>query len=169
MMKASIKMAMQQFCTHVMISKYEAFSYAPAAKRLESLTSDSAKEAVVFSKQYERLGKLWGNINIETPVQEADGPFRVGDRFTVTAVVDLGELRPDEINVELYYGPLKTVDMISESHHKEMAVKENQGNGTYLYTCDITCDASGRYGFTVRAVPRGDDRIKFAPGRITWA
>ena len=45
----------------------------------------------------------------------------------------------------------------------------DQGNGAYLYTCNITCAASGRYGFTVRAVPRGDDRIKFAPGRITWA
>jgi starch phosphorylase len=169
MMKASMGMAMQHFCTHVMISKYEALFYAPAARRLEFLTSDSAKEAVVFSKQYKRLDTLWSNINIETPVRETEGPYRVGDNFTVTAVVNLGELRPDEVNIELYYGPLKTVDMISESHYDEMTVKEDQGNGAYLYTCNITCAASGRYGFTVRAVPRGDDRIKFAPGRITWA
>jgi starch phosphorylase len=169
MMKASMKMAMQHFCTHVMISKYETLFYAPAARRLESLTSDSAKDAVVFSKQYQRLGSLWSKINIETPVQETEGPFRVGDNFAVTTKVNLGELRPDEVNIELYYGPLKTVDTISESHHKEMTVKEDQGNGSYLYTCNITCAASGRYGFTVRAVPRGDDRIKFAPGRITWA
>ena len=169
MMKASMGMAMQHFCTHVMISKYEALFYAPAARRLEFLTSDSAKEAVVFSKQYQRLGDLWGNINIETPVQETEDPFRVGDNFTVTAVVNLGELRPDEVNIELYYGPLKTVDTISESHYEEMTVKEDRGNGAYLYNCNITCAASGRYGFTVRAVPRGDDRIKFAPGRITWA
>lgn len=169
MMKASIGMAMLQFCTHAMISKYETLFYAPAAKRLESLTSDSAKEAVVFSKQYQRLGSLWSKINIETPVQESEGPFRVGDNFTVTAKVNLGELLPDEVDIELYYGPLKTVDIISESNYEEMTVKEDQGNGAYLYTCNITCVASGRYGFTVRAVPRGDDRIKFAPGRITWA
>jgi starch phosphorylase len=169
MMKASMGMAMQHFCTHVMISKYQSLFYAPAAKSLEFLTSDNAKEAVVFSKQYQRLGTLWGNINIEAPVQETEGPFRVGDNFAVTAVVNLGELRPDEVNIELYYGPLKTVDVISESHYKEMTVKEDRGNGSYLYTCNITCAASGRYGFTVRAVPRGDDRIKFAPGRITWA
>jgi starch phosphorylase len=169
MMKASMGMAMQHFCTHVMISKYQSLFYTPAARSLELLTSDNAKEAVVFSKQYQRLGTLWGNINIEAPVQETEGPFRVGDNFAVTAVVNLGELRPDEVNIELYYGPLKTVDVISESHYKEMTVKEDQGNGSYLYTCNITCAASGRYGFTVRAVPRGDDRIKFAPGRITWA
>jgi len=67
----------------------------------------------------------------------------VGDNFTVTAVVNLGELRPDEVNIELYYGPLKTVDTISESHYEEMTVKEDHGNGTYLYTCNITCAASG--------------------------
>jgi glycogen phosphorylase len=169
MMKAAMVMAMQHFCTHVMISKYESLFYTPAAKRLGSLISDSAKEAVVFSKQYQRLDTLWNSINIETPVQETEGPFRVGDNFTVTAKVNLGELRPDEVNIELYYGPLKTVDTISESHFEEMTVKEDQGNGSYLYACNITCAASGRYGFTVRAVPSGDDRIKFAPGHITWA
>jgi len=169
MMKAAMVMAMQHFCTHVMISKYESLFYAPAAKHLVSLTADNAKEAVVFSKQYQRLDNLWSNIKIETPVQETEGPFRVGDNFTVTAKVNLGELRPDEVNIELYYGPLKTVDTISESHYEKMTVKEDQGNGSYLYTCNITCVASGRYGFTVRAVPSGDDRIKFAPGHITWA
>ena len=164
-----MKMAIQQFCTHAMVSKYETLFYKPAAKRLESLTSDNAKEAVVLSTQYKRLRDLWGNIKIESPVRETDGTYRVGDRFSVTAVARLGQFRPDEVSVELYYGPMKTVDTISESHFKEMTVKEDQGNGTYLYTCDITCSASGRYGFTVRAVPRGDDRIKFAPGCITWA
>jgi starch phosphorylase len=169
MMKAAMVMAMQHFCTHVMISKYESLFYAPAAKRLTSLTADNAKEAIVFSKQYQRLDNLWNNINIEAPVQEKEGPFRVGDDFTVTARVNLGELRPDEVNIELYYGPLKAVDMISESHFEKMTVKEDNGNGSYLYTCNITCVASGRYGFTVRAVPNGDDRIKFVPGHITWA
>ncbi len=169
MMKESMSMAMQYFCTHTMVSKYEKLFYAPAAKQLFSLSSDNAKTAVLLSAQYKRLKTLWGNIKIEPPVRETEGTFRVGESFTVTAVVNLGELRPDEVNLELYYGPLKTVDVISESHHEEMTVKENRSNGAYLYTCNITCGASGRYGFTVRAVPKGDDRIRFAPGLITWA
>jgi starch phosphorylase len=102
-------------------------------------------------------------------VRKAEGPFRVGESFAVTAVVNLGELRPDEIKVELYYGALKTVDSIADSHSEEMAVKENRGDGEYLYECTIICGDSGRYGFTVRVIPRGDDRIRFAPGLITWA
>jgi len=102
-------------------------------------------------------------------VRETEDPFRVGERVVVTAVVTLGELRPDEVNVELYCGLLKTVDTISNSNSEEMTVKEDRGSGEYLYTCTIRCVASGRYGFTVRALPKGDDRIRFAPGLITWA
>lgn len=169
MMKESMKMAMQQFCTHVMVSEYEKRFYAVAADRFAALTSDNAKAAVSLSAQYKRVRALWSNIRIELPVRETEGPFRVGESLTVTVNVNLGELHPDEVMVELYYGLLRTVDTISESHSEEMSVKENRENGEYLYTCTITCSASGRYGFTVRAVPRGDDRIRFAPGLITWA
>jgi len=169
MMKESMKMAMQHFCTHVMVSEYEKRFYAVAADRFAALTSDNAKAAVSLSAQYKRLRALWSNIRIEHPVRETEGPFRVGESLTVTVNVNLGELHPDEVMIELYYGLLRTVDTISESHSEEMNVKENRENGEYLYTCTITCSASGRYGFTVRAVPRGDDRIRFAPGLITWA
>ncbi len=169
MMKESIKMAMQYFCAHVVVSKYEQLFYAPAAKSLPYLISDNAKEAVSLSAQYKRLHALWDRIKIAHPVRETEDPFRVGERLVVTATVTLGELRPDEVKVELYYGVLKTVDTISNSNSEEMTVKEDRGTGEYLYTCTIRCAVSGRYGFTVRAVPRGDDRIRFAPGLITWA
>jgi len=168
MMKESMKMAMQQFCARTMVEKYEKNFYLPAMQRLTSLTAHNAKKAVLLSAQHERLRTLWTNIRIEHPVREAEGPFIVGESFTVTAVVNLGELHSDEIKVDLYYGNLKSVETIAESNLEEMTVKEDRGNGEYLYVCTLTCKASGRYGFTVRATPRGDDQIHFAPGLITW-
>jgi starch phosphorylase len=169
MMKESMKMAMQQFCARIMVENYEKKFYLPVAKRFAHLTADNAKEAVILSAQHKRLRSLWGKIRIEHPERKFDGPFRVGERFEVTAVVNLGELDPSEVEVELYYGNLKTVDSIANSQSEKMTVKENRGNGECLYECAITCGASGRYGFTVRVLPSGDDRIKFVPGLITWA
>jgi starch phosphorylase len=169
MMKESIKMAMRQFCARIMVDSYEKKFYLPVAKRFAYLTADNAKEAVILSAQHKRLSSQWGKIRIEHPVRKVEGPFRVGDSFEVTAVVNLGKLDPGEVEVELYYGNLKTVDSIADSQSEKMTVKENRGNGEYLYECTITCGASGRYGFTVRVIPRGDDRIKFVPGLITWA
>jgi len=50
-----------------------------------------------------------------------------------------------------------------------MTKRQNLGKGKYLYDCIINCNDSGRYGFTARVTPRGDDMIKYVPGLITWA
>ncbi len=169
MMKESMKMAMQHFCSHIMVEKYEKYFYLPAANRFSSLIENNAKEAILLSAQRERLRDLWKDIRIENPVRKTEGPFLVGESFSVTADVHLGNLRPDEVKVELYYGTLKSVYTIADGNLEEMFVKEELGNGEYLYECRLTCNNSGRFGFTVRATPHGDDYIRFAPGLITWA
>jgi starch phosphorylase len=103
-------------------------------------------------------------------VREPEGRhFRVGDSFRATAVVSLGELRPEEVDLQLYYGPMKSVDKVASSRTAPMEVMENLGDGEYLYGCTLVCELSGRYGFTVRLTPRGDDWIRNTPGLITWA
>ncbi|MBW2737342.1 MAG: alpha-glucan family phosphorylase [Deltaproteobacteria bacterium] len=169
MMKESIKMAMLDFCSIRMVNEYNERFYIPAAKQLKSLLENNAKEAKNLAAQRERLSANWDSIRIEHPVRETDGPFRSGKAFRVNAVVHLAKLSPEEVEVQLFYGKLKAIDTLSESHTEEMTIKEDQGNGKYLYTCAIICNDSGRYGFTARAIPNGDDRIKFTPGLITWA
>ena len=169
MMKESMKMAMLDFCSLRMVSEYNERFYIPAAKRLKSLLENDAGEARNLAVQRERLSANWDSIRIEPPVREKDGPFRAGKTFRVNAIVHLGKLSPEEVEVQLFYGKLKAIDTLSESHTEEMTIKEDQGNGKHLYTCAITCNASGRYGFTARVTASGDDRIKFTPGLITWA
>ncbi len=169
MMKESMKMARRYFCAHIMLTNYSKQFYVKAAKQMLSLTDNNAEKAMAMANRYKQLESCWSNISIESIKRESEGPFQVGEAFCVTAVVKLGELNPDEIILELYYGNLKMVDSIDESQSEKMIVKENLGEGRYLYACTITCSAAGRYGFTVRAVPKGDDRLRFAPGLITWA
>ena len=169
MMKASIKMAMLDFCSHRMVREYEKRFYAPIAHRMKALLENDIAEAKAQAVQYQRLRSLWQNIKIEPPVRNSDGPFRVGETFHVTSLVHLGELRPEEAEIQIYYGLLKDVDALAGGNKEIMTVQEDRGNGQYLYACTISCRAAGRYGFTSRAVPRGDDRIRFAPGFITWS
>ena len=87
----------------------------------------------------------------------------------MTAKVHLGELKPGDVDVQLYYGKLKSVDQVSSGHIIPMTLEEDLGDGGYRYTCQFVCKAAGRHGFTVRAIPRGDEYIKNLPGLITWA
>jgi len=169
MMKASMKMAMSQFCSLRMISEYEERFYLPASRRFEELVSDGGVEALRLSDQHRRYLDKWPQIQVAVPVRSAQGPFRVNQSFEVTTVVQTGDLRPDELNVELYYGKMRHLDRIDEPRVKMMRVKEEREAATYLYSCKLPCTDSGRYGFTVRVTPNADAWIQYRPELLTWA
>jgi len=168
-MKASMKMAMEMFCSLRMVTDYSNRYYLPAAKRYDTLLANQAEEARNLASQIKRLRSLWNNIEIQPPVRNNRRPYRVGEKFEVTAEVNLAELHPDEIDVELYYGHMKSLEDLEDSRVEQMNVLEDRGNGHYLYGCSLTCQSSGRFGFTVRVTPRGDERIKSTPRLLTWA
>ncbi len=169
MMKASMKMAMGEFCSLHMVGEYERRFYAPIAQRFQQLIENNAREARELVLQKERFEKHWKNIRIALPVQEIRGPYRVGDSFTVSVLIHTGELRPPELDAELYYGHMRSVDSLETIGTVPMSVAEDRGNGDYLYCCTVPCKRSGRYGFTVRVTPRGDDFSKYSPGLIAWS
>ena len=168
-MKASMKMAMEMFCSIRMVTDYKNRYYMPAAERYGRLLANQAEEAQNLAAQIKRLRSLWKNIEIHSPVRKNQGPCRVGENFEITAEINLTELQPDEVDVELYYGHMKSLEDLDTSHVEQMNVLEDRGNGHFLYGCSLNCQGSGRFGFTVRVTPRGDERVKSTPRLLTWA
>ncbi|MFP3999738.1 MAG: DUF3417 domain-containing protein, partial [Desulfobacterales bacterium] len=103
------------------------------------------------------------------PESEIGIPYRVGDTFRVTTEVYLAGLTPEEVEVELYYGPIKTVDELKDARIAKMQMTEDLGEGRFLYECHVPCEHAGRFGFTARVIPTGDDYLKHTPGFLTWA
>lgn len=169
MMKASMGMALDRFCANAMVNRYEQRYYRPAAEQFSRLLADGAADARKLAAFRQRLYEQWQQVRAETPVRESKGPFRVGEHFTVSASIFLGDLRPDEVDVELYYGIIKGFPQLLAADLIQMQVDQETGNGHYRYACQVACRAPGRYGFTARVTPRGDAPVKHAPGLITWA
>ncbi len=169
MMKASMKLALGKYSSLRMMGEYEQRFYMPAIKQFGQLLDNNAQAAKELSDRHKRLMDNWHAIYIQKPLTDAEGPFLVDQQFQVTAHVFLGELKPDEVDVELFYGALKTLETITQSNTELMRVEKDQGKGNFLYSCMLPCRNSGRFGFTVRAIPKGDDWIKNTPGLITWA
>ena len=169
MMKESMKMALVDFSAHLMVQNYEQKFYIPAAMNYYSLMESHAEKAGHLLHQRKRLEKAWPHVRIYPPESNLTIPFRVGDTFTVTAEVELGDLSPEEVEVELYYGRVKSIEEIGDSKAARMSVAENRDNGRYLYSCQVVCKAAGRFGFTGRVMPKGDDYLRNTPGFLTWA
>jgi glycogen phosphorylase len=64
---------------------------------------------------------------------------------------------------------MKTVDALEGISTIPMNVIEHFNAGNYRYGCRVPCNLSGRYGFTVRVMPAGDDYLKFLPRLIAWS
>ncbi|MBT3294572.1 MAG: alpha-glucan family phosphorylase [Verrucomicrobia bacterium] len=170
MMKASMKMTLGFFTTHRMLGDYRDRYYNTALGAYDRLTANEAGEAKLLVEQRKRLGSCWGGVHIEMPVPDRDiACLHVGDTFVVTSVVELGELRPDEIDVQVYYGLADSQNEIVESEVREMEMAEEQGNGRYVYRQELPCPRPGRYGLTARVVPSGSDWSSTMPGFTTWA
>jgi len=169
MMRASMKMGMLQYCATRMVMEYDRRFYRPATENEEQLCAKNGHKARQLADQYRRLNESWESIHIEQPGRGNTKIFRVGDTIDLFTRVHLGTLRPEEVHVELYYGHIKTIDAVETSHVEQMRVTEDLGNGDYTYGCTITCPESGRFGFTARVIPVGDDWIKNTPGLMTWA
>ncbi|MBI2440808.1 MAG: alpha-glucan family phosphorylase [Lentisphaerae bacterium] len=169
MMKAAMRLAFAGFSAHRMAREYEERFYIPAIKRSRALLADDAAEAHALVKQHARLSKLWPLINVGSPSAQADlSHLRVGDTFAVTVPMQLGELAPEEVVVELYYGALNTKGVIATGSRQEMTLKGKGDDGQHLFECWLECRAPGRYGFTARATPRGDEWTQTLPGFLTW-
>jgi starch phosphorylase len=169
MMKASIRMALERFCAQQMVANYNKIFYMPAIAHYYDLTQDKAAQAIRLKNFHERLREKWCAVSIEPPVRKESGSLRVGESLTISTIVHLGELTPDEVDVEVFYGRIKTMEGIEDVKTQQMAVIENIGIGVYRYECSLQCQVTGRFGFTARVIPQADDFIKYTPGLITWA
>jgi starch phosphorylase len=170
MMKASIRMGLGFFTSQRMVAEYYQRFYGPAIREHERLTVNKAERARKLVEQHKRLDKLWSDVGLDAPVADMPGGvLHVGDKFKVTCTVYLGELTPDEVDVQVYYGPVDSYNDITESHIESMKMIEDQGEGTYVYQQTITCRRTGRYGFTTRVTPSGTDWVAAMPGYLTWA
>jgi starch phosphorylase len=93
-----------------------------------------------------------------------------GDFLTVTARVEMGDLTPDEVLVELYHGSVATQSAtIKNAKHSEMKAIGQDGNA-YRYQVKVECDDTGMQGHTVRILPKHDALVHpYRCGFIKWA
>ena len=168
MMKEAMKMAILDFSSDRMVREYSTRFYIPASRNFKLLTDDSAWKAKELALTQSRLTSLWSGIRVSTPKLTTEDNFIVGDTFRITLKVFLGELTPEEVDVQIYHGKVRPSELLEGSRAELMWLQETLSEGTHIYACTITCSDSGRFGYTARVIPKGDEVLSNTPGLITW-
>jgi starch phosphorylase len=97
-------------------------------------------------------------------------PADVGATRTVAAQVALGDLSPDDVQVQLVRGLVVGDGELVDPTVTAMEPGGDAPDGHVRFTCEIPCDRAGRYGVTVRVVP--SHALLATPvelGRVAWA
>lgn len=170
--KNSMKKLGPFFNTHRMVQQYFTKYYVPAYENFELLCQDEGKRVKELAEWKENVINNWGQLKIvKVEINGNLNQIFVGQEFPVKAEINLGNLSPDDVEVEIFYGPTGNPNImhINETVKMEIeTVKHKSGN--YKYTGCIKPSYSGQQGFTIRILPKHDLLINpFELGVIYWA
>jgi starch phosphorylase len=140
-----------------MVRDYVVGFYGPAAHSSRARSADDNAGARTLAAWKARLRKAWPEVTI-SHVESADvgDAPQIGSTLSVRAVVQLGELSPDDVQVEVVYGRVDDNDQLRSPTAIAMALVEPVGQG-WRYEGGVPLDRTGSFGYAVRVLPRPDD------------
>jgi starch phosphorylase len=139
-----------------MVRDYVRQLYTPAAGNSRRLNSDYRGAAELAAwKQRVRAG--WSAVRVEHVESSGIGDApEVGDVLTTRAFVALGELTPDDVDVQLVHGVINSEDDLVDTRIEPLRLTESYEGGRHRFDSDLVLDHSGAFGYTVRVVPHND-------------
>ncbi len=171
MMRESIKTVLECFSSITMLKNYYERFYAPAKVFYrEFIVSEPNEYIANMHSRQEALREKWDNLAVYEPETEKElTDLHINEGFTVSVVVYLGEMDPEDVSVEIYYGIIDTRHNVTEGKVMPMEKVKVLGDGKYEYRQQLSCAHAGRYGFTARLVPAESHFKNVIPGLVKWA
>jgi len=151
-MKKSMSTLTARFCAHRMLQDYTHRFYLPLALNWEKITANDFKEIRSFAAWAEQLRKNWSQIKILEKQAETNRVIALGNKLKVKVNTFLGKISPQDISVEIYYGPIDSkADFLDRD---TMPLKEFTTAGSLtIFQGEIPCPRVGRFAFKVRILP----------------
>ncbi|HDP80651.1 MAG TPA: alpha-glucan family phosphorylase, partial [Spirochaetes bacterium] len=167
--KESMKTICPQFNTNRMVREYVEKFYLSSHRRSIAMAAEGSTRPKELTAWKKKLHSRWGKVSIKDIIFGEEREVTVGSRVRLKAVVDLAELTPEDVRVELYFGNLNHAGDIQEGVALPMNLAGNNDDGSFVYEGHVLCLKSGQFGFTVRVIPyNGYMSRKFEPGMVIW-
>ena len=124
-----------------------------------------------FSKWKSRLYDSWHKVTfLSISEEEKNGDLKVGLKYPILAEIELGDLTPDDVDVQIYYGKFDDGIQGTKSFVNMTHIVKKTKSSKYIYRGEINCKDTGQFGFTLRLLPKHPMLInQFELGLIRWA
>jgi starch phosphorylase len=141
----------------------------PAFHRAKRLRENGLKPSVELAHQKDRLRANWGRLRIEEVNADTQRVRGVHESLPLSVTMNLADLRPDEVRVQVYVGPEDNDGKIIDGTPHDLRHEQDLGGGRHRFASEIEAPSSGRYGFAIRVVPGGEmfEGVQ-EPGLMLW-
>lgn len=169
-MKAAMRNLCPIFNSHRMVQDYNNHFYSSISKRYGVLFEDELRGAKDLAQWRQKIMTSWDQIRIDR-INVHDGtPVPVSKNLKIRTDIFLSQLQPEDVDVEIYFGPLSFQDEFTEKETILMTALGNDDNGTHRFEGEIPCARTGKYGFTIRIMPtRQKMETPYSTGLVIWA
>lgn len=177
--KHSMRTLAPFFNTTRMVKEYTEQYYLPARDRYARLAQPNLKHGIAFAEWRKHLEQVWSQVAVKD-IQTSNNELKIGAEQEVRAWVSLGDLTPQDVTVQLYYGTLdthgeimdgETIDMTPLAPEKT-SEKPQDGKAptTYQFVTKVVYRSTGQHGVSVRVLPHNEDlATPYQRGIIRWA
>lgn len=154
LMKESVKHIAPFFNTHRMVKEYYERFYVPA-HNYGLILSDNAKVAQVAAWR-KKIAENWYRVSVTDVTPQPENAILMGDKVNFKARITLGNLTPEDVQVELYLGQRGTLgDMVKEATIGMNCV--GQEGDAFMYEVSMSPVNSGRQDYALRVLPKNDN------------
>ncbi len=172
-MKAAISMAGIHFSSQNMLRNYAEQFYVSALTSAKLMQENQYAQTKELTNWLERMSESWRQLAItDIRFPEVDATLTVGQKIPVHIDVNLGEIRPEDVQVEIVAGKLDSQEQIRQPKPITTHLASYQNGhapGTYTFETEVGCDESGRFGIAARIIPKNNLLPHpFRPKLISW-
>jgi len=168
--KTSMLSLCPRFNTHRMLEEYTEWFYLPAQGYVEGLSANHLAEAQTLATWCRKIEENWQKVSIVEVKQEGPNELAVEEELTITALLHLGELVPEDTKVEVYYGHLNQQGAFD--HRKLLPMEPIQSeNNNYLFQATLVSEETGKFGYRIRVTPHHSYLMPshyFQGSLVTW-
>jgi starch phosphorylase len=169
MVKRSLRTICPVFNTNRMLQEYMEVAYWPSFQRFVALTANDTRAARELAAWRKQVEKGWPQVRVEAVEARGGEAVSVGGELEVQARVHLGPLSPEDVEVQLFHGPVDSLGEIAVPRTVPMSRNAVLDNGTFVFTGAIPCRSSGQHGYAVRILPRHPALVNpYSTGLIVW-
>ncbi|MDP8256116.1 MAG: alpha-glucan family phosphorylase [Candidatus Alcyoniella australis] len=169
-MKQSMRQLIPFFNTYRMVMEYAENCYLLAETHRRRLAENDFLAARELAQWKRFVREQWGTVKIEQVEFDPNAVHQIGEYIPVKARVRLGAIKPDNVRVEMYVGPMDHQGRIFNGQAVRLKQHEDLGEGLHLFRDQYRCAASGRHGLGVRVVPFHENLAhRYAMALIEWA